>query len=300
MNTPHRIIVLAMPELPSMYLTAFTEQNATVIPYEPPPLSVESGGGYYRNVLLKLVSFKLHHYIPALKRVLVLDADQLVLQSLDHLFDLPAVDVAMPHSYWEGPGKMTSAMMLVSLSDRLWNIMDDGLKTIATDVYDMDLVNQLFIRTAMVLPGDYCTLNSHWETNDLPRWWRGDSPPERNSSWLPPPFQEPNHNYTKMDDKMRAQTQKQLEWDKQIYLKLAEMLERRNRTSELLVQAYHETKVLHFTAVGKPWMHSVASIAKSRPGAHYLLAEQFGVWWEEARAVCPGKWDPAQWEAIQW
>lgn len=175
-NTTHRIIVLVRPDLASPYLTAFTRLNATVIPYSPPELRDEQIG-YYHDVLLKLVAFRLHHYIPSLKRILVLDSDQLILQSLDHVFDLPPVDVAAPRAYWgqEGTG-FTSAFLLVTLSDRVWDRMTQELGTIKQNVFDMDLVNEMFKQTVLMLPGDYATLNSHWETNDIPSWWMGDTP----------------------------------------------------------------------------------------------------------------------------
>lgn len=175
-NTTHRIIVLVRPDLASSYLTAFTRLNATVIPYSPPELREEQIG-YYHDVLLKLVAFRLHHYIPSLKRILVLDGDQLVLQSLDHVFHLPPVDVAAPRAYWgqEGTG-FTSAFLLVTLSDRVWDRMMRELGAIKQNVFDMDLVNGMFKQTVLMLPGDYATLNSHWETNDIPSWWMGDTP----------------------------------------------------------------------------------------------------------------------------
>lgn len=175
-NTTHRIIVLVRPDLASSYLTAFTRLNATVIPYSPPELRDEQIV-YYHDVLLKLVAFRLHHYIPSLKRILVLDSDQLILQSLDHVFDLPPVDVAAPRAYWsqEGTG-FTSTFLLVTLSDRVWDRMTQELGAIKQNVFDMDLVNEMFKQTVLMLPGDYATLNSHWETNDIPSWWMGDRP----------------------------------------------------------------------------------------------------------------------------
>lgn len=175
-HTSHRIIVLVRPALATSYLTAFTRLNATVIPYNPPELAEEQIG-YYHDVLLKLVAFRLHHYIPLLKRVLVLDSDQLILQSLDHVFDLPPVDVAAPRAYWgqDGTG-FTSTFLLVTLSDRVWDRMAQEIETIGQNVFDMDLANDMFKQTVLMLPGDYATLNSHWETNDIPSWWMGDTP----------------------------------------------------------------------------------------------------------------------------
>jgi hypothetical protein len=116
-NAKHRIIVLVKPNLDTSYLSAFTAHNATVIPFEPPQNPTQDVP-YYQGVLLKLVTFRLHHYIPSLKRILVLDADELILQSLDHVFDLPEVDLAAPRAYWLDD-EFSSAFLLISLSDRL-------------------------------------------------------------------------------------------------------------------------------------------------------------------------------------
>ena len=182
-NTRHRIIVVVKPSLPSEYLKAFTAQNATVIPYDPPPIREQYA--YYTDVLLKLVSFRLHQYIPSLKRIVVLDSDQLILQSLDNLFLLPEVDVAAPRMYWgSDAAQLTSALMVISLSDRLWDTVKKAMDEVDGYRFDMDIINDLFRHKALVLPGDYCTLNSLWETNELPNWWQGIEPP-RDPDWKP-------------------------------------------------------------------------------------------------------------------
>lgn len=286
-NTSHRIIVLVKPDLPSLYLTALTAQNATVIPYEPPPLA-DSNVPYYQDVLLKLVGFRLHHYIPSLKRVLILDSDQLILQSLDHVFGLPEVDIAAPRAYWQSEG-FTSAFILVSLSDRLWDKVSNSLFNIDHDVFDMDLVNKLFGKTLLVLPGDYATLNSHWETNDIPSWWQGDEPMQ---TFFPrPPKPAPlyvvtngtNHTLTRSDREKLARTSKE-------NFERAKLKERRERLEDVLYQVVKDVKVLHFTAVGKPWSYPASGIESIRPNAHPLLAEHFRSWRNAAREICP-YWD---------
>lgn len=284
-NTTHRIIVLVKPDLPSLYLTALTAQNATVIPYEPPPLA-DSNVPYYQDVLLKLVGFRLHHYIPSLKRVLILDSDQLILQPLDHIFGLPEVDIAAPRAYWQSDG-FTSAFILVSLSDRLWDKVSDGLFNIDHDVFDMDLVNKLFAKTLLVLPGDYATLNSHWETNDIPSWWQGDEPMQ--TVFPRPPKPVPfyivtngtNQTLTSADRERLASIEKG-KFEK------AKLRERQERLKDVLYQVVADVKVLHFTAVGKPWSFSDSEIGSIRPEAHPLLAEQFRTWRNAARETCPG------------
>lgn len=68
---------------------------------------------------------------------------------------------------------MTTTLIVASLSDELWGIVDAAMHRISRDEYDMDLVNRVFKKRLMVLPGRYCTLNSHWEVVDLPGWFGG-------------------------------------------------------------------------------------------------------------------------------
>ena len=282
-NTTHRIIVLVKPDLATEYLPAFTAQNATVIPYEPPQLA-DVNVPYYQDVLLKLVAFRLHHYIPSLKRILILDADQIILQSLDHVFDLPAVDLAAPRAYWLDGG-FTSAFLLIMLSDRLWNKVADGLKNIAADVFDMDLVNKLFEKTLMVLPGDYATLNSHFEANDLPSWWQGDEPPEIHVPAYPPPL--PPYRFSNSTNQISEDDHAQLEMERAQAIERVDAERKKTRYAETLTKVYEDIKVLHFTAVGKPWSFTTYLIQESRPFAHDLLGKQFQIWNTAATKLCP-------------
>ncbi|KAI4159883.1 MAG: hypothetical protein LQ342_006211 [Letrouitia transgressa] len=230
-HTRHRIVVLVHPDLSASYLTAFANRNAIVIPYQPPRLTGKANP-YYHDVLLKLVAFRLHHFVSGLKRILILDSDQLILQSLDHIFSLPQVDIAAPRAYWldesssgnptdksnppqvndaaaaaaktpsagtEAPisptttPTFTSAFMLVSLSERLWRRVETGMQSLSPERYDMDLLNRLFGKTALLLPGSYAALNAHWERNSVPTWYRGVVPAKR-KDWIPGPApQMPEH-----------------------------------------------------------------------------------------------------------
>ncbi|TFK28601.1 nucleotide-diphospho-sugar transferase [Coprinopsis marcescibilis] len=164
-------VLMAPPDLNQTYLDPFTAYNTTILRIEPPQLH-EGGNDYYTSVLLKLMAFGLHQRLPHLQRIVVLDSDQTIRKPLDNLFTLPTTDIAAPIAYWLHPDqKITSTLLVISLSDRLWNEVEQGMKDIRKDEYDMDLVNRLFYpRRVMVLPGSYCTLNSHWEAKDLPVW----------------------------------------------------------------------------------------------------------------------------------
>ena len=319
-QTKHRIIVLVKPTISSEYLSRFTAQNATVIPYEPPPL-YDNDDPYYTDVLLKLVGFRLHQYIPSLKRILILDSDQIILQSLDHVFSLPAADLAAPRAYWKGTFGFTSAFLLVSLSDRLWDRIDLALHTIKDDTFDMDLLNQMFAETVMLLPGDYCTLNSQWEINSIPTWWQGSEPP-RDPSWRPsrklPPTPDPPmievpaslngalatnktsklsesdrfllHRYRQAtaarEMKIQAARDAVDEAHKE-QVKKDEIKERGIRLKMVLEDVYNDVKVMHYTALAKPWQKYLEEVKKGRPAAHPLFALGFEVWRTKAAEICP-------------
>ena len=45
--------------------------------------------------------------------------------------------------------------------------------------------------------------------------------------------------------------------------------------------------MIHFSAVGKPWMYQPEDVLQIKSDAHPLLAEQFQVWRDVAEMVCP-------------
>lgn len=319
-HTKYRIIVLVKPTISSEYLSNFTAQNATVIPYEPPPL-YDNESPYYADVLLKLVGFRLHQYIPSLKRVLILDSDQLILQSLDHVFSFPAVDLAAPRAQWKGSLGFTSAFLLVTLSDRLWDRMELALQNIDDDTFDMDILNKMFAETAMLLPGDYCTLNSEWENNSIPKWWQGSEPP-RDPAWKPsrklpptpdpPPIEVPPslkgplstnttsnlsaadqvlfseyRNATARREAIIQAGQDAVELVHKEQVRKDELKERGKRLRTTLEDAYMDVKVMHYTALAKPWQKYLEEVKKERPDAHPLFAKGFEVWRTKAAEICP-------------
>lgn len=170
-RTRHRIFVLVSKGVSSQYLDAFRKFNTTISIEEAPKLHPESNI-YYSDCLIKLLSFKLHQIDATLKRVVVLDSDQLILRNLDHVFELPPVDLAAPRAYWIGKDTVTSSFMVINLSNRLWALISDSINTIQKDVYDMEIVNKFLGKTVMVLPGSYVALNSHWADWNMPDWFR--------------------------------------------------------------------------------------------------------------------------------
>jgi hypothetical protein len=115
----------------------------------------------------------MHHIDSTLKRVIVLDSDQLILKPLDRLFDTDDlnVDLAAPRAYWIAKETFSTAFLVVTLSDRVWRKVETALENVRINQYDMDMANELFGEEVLMLPGNLVALNSHWEDWNLPRWF---------------------------------------------------------------------------------------------------------------------------------
>lgn len=151
------IHVLISPTVSPTFVAALEKADALVHIETPPVVSPDSAS-YYDGCMLKLLALKLHRLTPGLERVLVLDADQLVMQNLDHLFSgLPRVDLAAPRAYWLAKDFLASTFMMIELSDRLWATVRDALESSGSDKYDMDLVNDLLGESELPSSG-YATL----------------------------------------------------------------------------------------------------------------------------------------------
>ncbi|KAF2716542.1 glycosyltransferase family 8 protein [Polychaeton citri CBS 116435] len=254
-HTKHRIWVITTSLISDEYLALFQSRNVSVTEQEPPELA-EDDVEYYNGCLLKLLAFKMHHIDrQPLRRVIVMDADQLILQNLDHLFtSMNSTDVAAPPAYWLSMDTLSSTLIAINLSDGLWSKVKKAMDGIQANKYDMDIVNDLFGSTAERLPTSYGMLNGHWEDWSLPDWYPR------------------NANQTAEQAGLEA-----VSVDRQSTTAL-------NATLWLL---YAETSVLHFTALGKPWNHKIGDLKKERPYSHPLLAEQFIMWWQSALGICP-------------
>ncbi|KAI1612419.1 nucleotide-diphospho-sugar transferase [Exophiala viscosa] len=174
-HTRHPIYLLVSKDVSVTYKTAFRERyDVTVIEHEPPPISPSpTGSNYYHAVMLKLISFKLHRWAPHVKRIIVMDADQLLLRSLDDLFTRVPEDIGISaaRAYWAREDSIAStAMMMISPSESLWNRVDAALASLSADTYDMDLINTEFKGEILLLPPQFLALNSHWETGMVPKW----------------------------------------------------------------------------------------------------------------------------------
>lgn len=102
------------------------------------------------------MAFSLAYY----DRVIALDSDITLLQSLDELFLLPQTPMAMPRAYWYDtrPWPLTSMLMVIKpdldefnkFKDKITGGGDDML--VNAHKFDMELVNERFEDSAMVLP----------------------------------------------------------------------------------------------------------------------------------------------------
>jgi alpha-N-acetylglucosamine transferase len=131
-----------------------------ILQFDNPP-NLQGGFDYYKHSNMKLLLFNQTEY----DRIVYLDSDSLILKSLDHLFLLPkGIGIAAPRSYWEDdPKKFTSALMVIDPSQEMWQRVDKELHPIKEGKYDMDILNDVFMRDCMLLPNNYLVLNSHWE-----------------------------------------------------------------------------------------------------------------------------------------
>lgn len=286
------IHVLASEGVSEAYIDAFATAGVTVHLEVTPKLPLQHGH-YYEDCLLKLVVFKLHKLDRSLKRVLLFDSDQLILKHFDNLFsDIPPVDLAAPRAYWLRPWQavFSSAFMLINLSDRLWDKVNQTLPTGDDDFgganpkLDMDILNDLLVDTVTVLSGEYVTLNSHWEAWDLPAWYHPED--RHNSSHV---------KSTKMSKKKTrprlpmVQITRLLD-DDQASTAAAKADMTHSENSDIfqdLAALYEYSSIIHFTALGKPWMYTVEQVVQQRKDAHPAFSLQFGRWSNVAEQVCP-------------
>lgn len=293
LNSTVPIHILASEGVSEAYMDAFATAGVTVHLEVTPKLPLQHGH-YYEDCLLKLIVFKLHKLDPSLKRVLLFDSDQLILKHFDNLFSIvPSVDLAAPRAYWLRPGQavFSSAFMLINLSDRLWDKVNKTLPTGDHDFggaepkVDMDILNDLLGDTATVLSGEYVTLNSHWEAWDLPNWYQPED--RQNSSHVE------STKTVKKKTRPRlpiVQTTRLLDDDQAASTAAAKADVTHSENSDIfqdLAALYQYSSIIHFTALGKPWMYTVEQVVQQRKDAHPAFSLQFGRWNNVAEQVCP-------------
>lgn len=167
-NTKHQTIIFLSRNVSSQYRPLLEILGAKIIEEEPMPLhhyTISSYPGF------KLASFRMHEIEPSIKRIVTLDADQLILGNLDDLFDLPMEDFLAPSAYWLDTTYLSSTLMLIKPTPSQWRRIRHALADPLPQQYDIDIINGLFQHKPLRLSGKYATLNSHWEDWDVPPWF---------------------------------------------------------------------------------------------------------------------------------
>lgn len=108
-------------------------------------------------------------------RVIALDSDVTLLQHLDELFLLPQTPMAMPRAYWTDskPWPLTSILMVIKpdqaelaqFKDRM--VGGGNAMLVNAHSFDMELVNERFEESALVLPHrPYALLTGEFRHHD--------------------------------------------------------------------------------------------------------------------------------------
>ncbi|KXJ91695.1 nucleotide-diphospho-sugar transferase [Microdochium bolleyi] len=108
------------------------------------------GDATWAESFTKLLAFNQTQY----DRVVNVDSDGTILQTMDELFLMPPCPVAMPRAYWLFPDNkiLSSQLMLVQPSAVEFDRIMKKMETAGRDDYDMEIVNQLYADSAMILP----------------------------------------------------------------------------------------------------------------------------------------------------
>lgn len=105
-------------------------------------------GPNWSDSYTKLLAFNQTQY----ERLLVLDSDSTILETMDELFFLPRAKVAMPRAYWLPNPTMSSHIMLIQPSVSSYAVIQDAIKKAKYGVYDMEIVNRLFGNECLRIP----------------------------------------------------------------------------------------------------------------------------------------------------
>lgn len=96
----------------------------------------------------KLLAFNQTQY----KRLIMLDSDSTVLKHMDELFFLPATPVALPRAYWLDKPTLGSHIMLIQPSVDNFKRIKKAIKSATGTIYDMEIINDLFGDSCIVIP----------------------------------------------------------------------------------------------------------------------------------------------------
>jgi hypothetical protein len=90
---------------------------------------------------------------------------------MDELFTLPATPVAMPRAYWlpqSNPNQLTSSVLLLEPSQREFARIEKAVSNAAERDFDMEILNQLYNKSALVLPHKpYFLVTGEFRNNEM-------------------------------------------------------------------------------------------------------------------------------------
>lgn len=104
---------------------------------------------------------------------------------MDELFTLPSTAVAMPRAYWLGFDEriLTSAILVIQPSKVEYERIAKAIAASQSNDYDMEIINQLYRDSALVLPhrpylmlsGELCGLDHASYLGNTEEVWDPDS-----------------------------------------------------------------------------------------------------------------------------
>jgi len=124
-------------------------------------------GPNWSDSYTKLLAFNQTQY----KRLLVLDSDSTILESMDELFFLPPAPVIMPRAYWLEKPTMASHIMLIQPSSSSFATIQAAIHKSGYGVYDMEIVNHIFGKTCVRIPHrTYALLTGEFRSDQHDRY----------------------------------------------------------------------------------------------------------------------------------
>ncbi|KAJ4302810.1 hypothetical protein N0V90_001701 [Kalmusia sp. IMI 367209] len=108
----------------------------------------DRGDQTWKDSYTKLLAFNQTQY----KRVISLDSDAIVKQTMDELFLLPTSPVAMPRAYWLDQPFLSSQILVIEPSSTEWSRIARYMSSNAKGGFDMDILNTLYKNSALIIP----------------------------------------------------------------------------------------------------------------------------------------------------
>ncbi|KAJ5452897.1 hypothetical protein N7445_001080 [Penicillium cf. griseofulvum] len=117
------------------------------------PIKVQSRSSWdstWAESFTKLLAFNQTQY----RRVLNLDSDSTLLQSMDELFFAPPCPLGIPRAYWLNPDErvQSSMLLLIQPSHFEFKRITAAINNASRSEYDMEIVNNLYKDSALILP----------------------------------------------------------------------------------------------------------------------------------------------------